>query len=68
MGDILRAVEGSLSPVKCLDNIHCNREENCISRHVWMSAFEKINDVVDNISLKTLVDDYDNRLSQRTIS
>lgn len=63
VGDILRAVEGSLSPVKCLDNEFCNRKQKCITRSTWQVAYDKINMIVDNISLKKVVDNYYARIN-----
>ncbi|WP_070000498.1 RrF2 family transcriptional regulator [Cellulosilyticum sp. I15G10I2] len=62
IGDILRALEGSLAPTDCTceDNTyHCSLDGKCVTRSVWEKIRDSINKVVDNISLKQLMDDYE---------
>ncbi len=60
IGDIVRAVEGPITPVDCLaeNNLDpcCSRKEGCLTRQVWEKLRDKINDVLDEISLDELVD------------
>lgn len=60
IGDIVRAVEGPITPVNCLaDNGKdpcCHRREGCLTRQVWERLRDKINDVLDDVSLDELVD------------
>lgn len=56
--DILNSVEGSMAPVKCIDNIRCSRADECITRSLWVSIYDEIKSVIDNITLKNLVEDY----------
>ncbi len=61
VGDILRALEGSLAPVDCVleeDPVLCDKGKCCVIRGVWEKVRDSINDVVDNITLENLVDDY----------
>jgi Rrf2 family transcriptional regulator, cysteine metabolism repressor len=64
VGEVLRALEGQLSitgddPVpQKTDNII----KNCIHATVWEAVNEKINEVVDSITLENLVEDY-NRMN-----
>jgi Rrf2 family protein len=55
VGDILRAVEGSLEPVDCISSTACPARGTCISRHTWSELYEEISDCVDSITLKDLV-------------
>jgi len=56
VGEILRALEGSLSPVDCIDRKDsCTRMDICISIFVWRKLKDAIDDVVDNITLADLV-------------
>lgn len=64
VGEILRAVEGSLEPVACLSAGTCPAEASCITRHTWSALYEEIADCVDSITLKDLVDSY---LAQKRI-
>lgn len=62
IGDILRALEGSLAPTDCTceDNVyHCTLDGKCVTRTVWEKIRDNINHVVDNITLKQLMDDYE---------
>ena len=62
IGDILRALEGSLAPTDCTceDNTYqCALDGKCVTRTVWEKIRNNINDVVDNITLKQLMDDYE---------
>ena len=58
VGSILRLIEGSLSPVACLDDDEnaCIRSGQCATLDVWMKLNDAINNVVDNITLADLVD------------
>lgn len=60
VGDIVRAVEGPITPVNCLSDEEgdscCHRRECCLTRQVWEKLRDKINDVLDEVSLNELVD------------
>lgn len=62
VGEILRAVEGSLAPVKCLDNDICNMSGDCITRNLWADIYREINSVIDNITVEYLVNEYKEKL------
>lgn len=59
VGDILRAVEGSLEPVACLTRGTCPAEEKCITRHTWAQLYHEISDCIDSITLVDLVESYE---------
>ena len=58
VGMILRATEGSLAPVDCVDseNNDCTRIEDCVTITVWKKLNDAINGVVDSITLEDLVE------------
>lgn len=60
VGDILRALEGDLSPVKCAglkgENA-CQESGSCVTRNVWKRIDDSITHAVDSIWLKELVED-----------
>ncbi|MEG0571380.1 MAG: Rrf2 family transcriptional regulator [Oscillospiraceae bacterium] len=57
VGDVLRVVEGSMSPVDCLDkNDACERRQHCTTLEVWEKLKNAIDGVIDNITLKDLAD------------
>lgn len=61
-GDVLRAVEGPLAPVRCLAGEHCAREKKCITRLVWRDMSQTIDTVVDGVTLEALARRYQNTL------
>ena len=65
IGEILRAAEGSLAPVACLEcsNNYCNRKDICTTIDFWDGFNKVINDYVDNITLEDLVDKAKGKLS-----
>ncbi len=60
IGDIVRAVEGPITPVDCLSEPHndfcCHRKDECLTRQVWEKLRDRINDVLDEVSLDELVE------------
>jgi Rrf2 family cysteine metabolism transcriptional repressor len=62
VGDILRALEGTMAPTDCVSENcqvhHCGNSDFCVTRGVWEKIRDGINNVIDNISLQELVDDY----------
>lgn len=58
VGDVLRALEGSLQPVECAafgGDESCEAAGGCVTKYVWQRINESINRTVDEISLKQLV-------------
>lgn len=66
VGDILRALEGPLSPVKCLadENKKCEVYDKCVTRDIWDGIKNALDKTVDGITLKDLVEEY-NRLNSQ---
>jgi len=60
VGDIVRAVEGPITPVNCLSESDsepcCHRKGDCLTRQVWEKLRDRINDVLDEVFLNELVD------------
>lgn len=57
VGMILRAIEGSLSPVACLEGEknECTRQQECATLRLWVELDEAIKGVVDKYTLADLV-------------
>lgn len=57
VGDILRATEGNLVPIYCLDSNTepCWREGSCVTKNVFKQIADAVNQVVDNITLEDLL-------------
>ena len=60
VGDVLRALEGSLQPVECgalSQEDSCQASGACVTKYVWQRINESINQTVNEISLKQLVEE-----------
>ena len=58
VGDVLRALEGSLEPVKCAafySEEGCMASDGCVTKYVWQKINESINETVDHMMLDELV-------------
>lgn len=60
VGDVLRALEGGLTPVECagIDNdsgTYCSSSSQCVSKIVWKRINDSINETVDSICIGELV-------------
>ncbi|MCX7922902.1 MAG: Rrf2 family transcriptional regulator [Clostridia bacterium] len=61
VGSILRALEGSLAPVECVtesEPTQCERSGACVTKLIWERIRDRVNEVVDSITLEDLVDQY----------
>ncbi|MCL1920860.1 MAG: Rrf2 family transcriptional regulator [Kiritimatiellaeota bacterium] len=58
IGEILRLTEGRLAPVACLDadSNPCERQEICPTLNFWKGLQQVVNDYVDSMTLKDLLD------------
>lgn len=55
VGMVLRAVEGELAPVSCLEGENCcPRREGCVTLEVWQKIQDAISSVVDTLTLQDL--------------
>ena len=59
-GEILRAAEGTLSPVQCLafPVNNCERQGICSTLDFWKGFNDVVNNYVDSLTLADLVDQY----------
>lgn len=60
VGEVLRVLEGALAPVECVtDPSSCGDADcdSCTTKGVWMALYERINEVVDSISIADLARD-----------
>lgn len=65
VGDVLRALEGDLHPVDCieLEGINeCDNSDTCVTKYVWIRISDSINGVIDNMMLSELVDESKDKL------
>ena len=58
VGDVLRALEGGLNLVDCLEEDDaCGKSCACPSRIVWMKIRDGLNQVVDGITLQDMIEE-----------
>lgn len=69
VGDILRVLEeGAVTPVRCISKTgeasFCGSSDckMCVTKNVWEKLYNTLNEVVDNITLADLVEDYNEKL------
>ena len=58
VGDVLKATEGSLAPVACLEfePNECPRSGDCSTLFIWEGLYKSITDYLDGISLSDIID------------
>ena len=66
VGDILRALEGSLSPVECTEEgANCIKSNECITKILWEKVKKNIDAAVDSTTLKDLLEEYERTKNNR---
>ncbi|MEE1228070.1 MAG: Rrf2 family transcriptional regulator [Lachnospiraceae bacterium] len=58
IGSILKLVENNIAPVNCIEagTVNCERAAGCITIPMWQKLDQVINDYLDSITLKNLLD------------
>ena len=64
VGDVLRALEGGLHLVDCVQEDACGMSCACPSRIVWMKIQAGLDDIVDGITLADMIADYKSALQK----
>lgn len=67
VGNILRAVEGDLSPVDCVEcsgGSTCSRADSCVTIGLWREMKEAMENVVDTRTLADLAAEYREKNSE----
>ena len=70
VGDVLRAMEGSLSPVACVQELAgetapCQNSGECATYELWRDIKAAVDAVVDNRSLQDMIDNYTRKNGDR---
>lgn len=55
ISEIITALEGPISPVKCLSNAKCFKENVCGTKRIWQSLKDKIEKHLEGITLKDII-------------
>ncbi|MEJ2211122.1 MAG: Rrf2 family transcriptional regulator [Anaerolineae bacterium] len=56
-GDVIRALEGAILPVQCMDEEKCQpcaREDECTARGIWEEVRDRLVETLDAITLADL--------------
>lgn len=56
LGEIIRPLEDNLEIVKCINN-SCTAEQMCPSHGVWKKLYNGINNLLDSMTLKEIIED-----------
>lgn len=58
IGEILKLTEGSMTPVSCVEcgSKICDRVENCVSYPLWSELDNLINNYLEGVTLKDLIE------------
>ena len=58
-GDVIRALEGAILPVQCMDEEKCQpcaREDECTARGIWEEATRAMYDKLNSITLSKMLE------------
>ena len=62
LSEIIKAAEGSVQPVKCIDEPElCPQSDGCVTRNVWGEIGRAINQVLEAKTLQDLVEQHEER-------
>jgi len=58
VGDVLRATEGSLAPVSCLEYQpnECERKNECSTLYIWEGLYKLVTDYLDGITVRDILE------------
>jgi Rrf2 family protein len=61
VGDILRATEGSIAPLSCIEDggADCERHAKCLARHVWQGLENVMTQYLDTMTLQDILSRHD---------
>ncbi len=63
LSEVIRLLEGSITPVECVDNPEvCNRSAFCVTRDVWVELKRAMDEVLESKTLQDLVEMQKNKL------
>lgn len=62
VGEIIRLVEGPLSPVACLkgSGVKCEKSDSCRTLPMWTKLDDMVNSYLDSISIASLLENENN--------
>ncbi|HSB73280.1 MAG TPA: Rrf2 family transcriptional regulator [Candidatus Methylomirabilis sp.] len=70
LGQILRAVDGPIVPIYCVDEApreHCEHESTCVLRDVWGDVRDAVSGIVDHTTLEDICERVRSRTKERVV-
>jgi len=67
LGEVVRSLEGPLDIVSCTGDYECRRMSKCATFYVWKEVKEKIENVLDSITLEKLAEQQCRLINQELI-
>ena len=55
IGEIIRALEGPIELVDCLEGFACVKSPECVTKGLWKEINDSISNIIDNRSLQDLL-------------
>ena len=59
VGDIMCVLEGPVEIADCIDGVECSNVDSCATKLLWQKIKDSIDDVMNSITLKDIIDDYE---------
>lgn len=56
MAKVVKALEGSLSPVECLESPACEGVPDCAQREVWQRVQASVEDILNSVTIADLTE------------
>ena len=60
VADVMNVLEGPVEIAECIDSTECDNVDFCATRLLWEKIKNSIDEVMENITLQDIVDDYIN--------
>jgi len=68
LSEVFQALEGSLAPVECVDDVGvCQRANFCVTRDVWKEMKEALDKVLGPLTLKDLVERHKKKTAEQKL-
>lgn len=68
VGEVVRVLEGPFELVECIktenEDSVCNKADECVTRMIWAKLRDKINEVLDSITLEDMLEDIEKNKGQ----
>ena len=64
VSDIMYVLEGPIEIADCIEGVACDNVDCCATRLLWTKIKNSIDEVMENITLQDIVDDY-NRIKEK---